>query len=112
MMLPCPICDILWPDSSGDSCPLCGREPPRPTRDPGPDDVAADGGEDVVETTATPVLARTYFVDLETTAELNDDLVLRDGELELADGVDKATDVELVIRQRDWRVDEDGGRDD
>lgn len=43
--LPCPWCDVIWPRAQSSSCPLCGREPPRPTRDPGPDDadVVADG---------------------------------------------------------------------
>jgi len=47
--LPCPWCDILFDeDVASGSCPLCGREPPGPTRDPGPAgadaDVATDGG--------------------------------------------------------------------
>ncbi|MFC3476119.1 hypothetical protein [Halobacterium litoreum] len=50
--VPCPACALLWPLDRFDACPLCGREPPRSTRDPGPDPdaddgLAADGGADV-----------------------------------------------------------------
>lgn len=93
MRVPCPACDILFDVEDLNGCPVCGREPPRTVRDPGPDDrdLVADGVGEYARPLSTTVEAVALDVDVDA-----DDLP-----------VDEWTDVEkrpVVVEAR--RVDE------
>lgn len=61
MTLACPACDVLFDDL--DACPICGREPPRAHRDPGPDDLVADGYGEFTDPLSTSPVALDVDVD-------------------------------------------------